>query len=145
LKVAEGKTPFGEMGVGTLGVMNVIPLSNDLDANKSELTMLPSSFDMINDDPFGGTELDLSESPQKAVGPAEPKLRSESALGSWSQNPASGYSPNCAAANAHLVATPCLHMAVYCIRLSSSSKRPASPQHPSFFPTSENCAHSRKH
>jgi hypothetical protein len=143
--VAEGKTPFGEMGVRTLGVMNVIPLSNDLDANKSELTMLPSSFDMINDDPFGGTELDLSESPQKAVGPAEPKLRSESALGSWSQNPASGYSPNCAAANAHLVATPCLHMAVYCIRLSSSSKRPASPQHPSFFPTSENCAHSRKH
>ncbi len=90
--MAEGKTPFGEMGVGTLGVMNVIPLSNDLDANKSELTMLPPSFNMINDDPFGGTELVLLESPQKAVGPAEPKLRSASALGSWSQNPASGYS-----------------------------------------------------
>jgi hypothetical protein len=89
--VAEGKTSFGEMGVGTLGVMNIIPLSNDLDANKSELTLLPSSFNMINDDPFGGTELVLSESPQKAVGPAEPKL-SASALRSWTQNPASGYS-----------------------------------------------------
>jgi len=90
--VAKGKTPFGEMGVRTLGVMNVIPLSNDLDANKSELTMLPSSFNMINDDPFGGIELVLLKSPQKAVGPTQPKLRSASALGSWSQNPASGYS-----------------------------------------------------
>jgi len=54
--------------------------------------MLPSSFNMINDDPFGATEPVLSKSPQKAVGPAEPKLKSASALGSWSQNLASGYS-----------------------------------------------------